>query len=441
MPKRDLIIIASMTLFMLALAGVGVGIMIWQSGGLGDRPEDAPKFVSEGDLALSEYDFERAVRLYSRAVEADPEHAPAFAARGGAYAMWGDYASANEDFRTALHLDPQNIDAHVGLAGVALAWGESKRAIDHYRRAIEIAPDDPSLKQALAATFYGSGAEDEAIAVYDTMIDAGMGDERIYTMRAQMRTAAGDLEGAVEDYTNALDLASNGLQIAAMRGDVYQQLGEFEKAAADLEAAHIALPWDSNITREYAWALWGLGRDEDAAALLKENLENGNVTLHDYFSLGATLMHLGRYEEAKPYLERAVSFLTQGLDYASLYLWIAHAHLGEREQGDRMLREKLASPDYRFTPFATILAKRLLGDMSEETLIADFAQPAPDHTPQQKTCEGYFYMGAKRRAEGDEPGALDFFRKCVETNIRNYYEWNAARAELQRVEETQQDTE
>ena len=79
--------------------------------------------------------------------------------------------------------------------------------------------------------------------------------------------------------------------------------------------------------------------------------------------------------------------------------------------------------------------KYLLGEISESDLIADFNQPAPEQTARQKECEGYYYIGAKRLVEGDRDGALRLFQKSVDTNVRNYYEWNLARAELRRAKE------
>ena len=433
MPKKDLIIIIAMTLFVLALAGAGVGVMVWQHGGFGDKPEDAPKFAAEADAARVRHDYQRAITLFDRALAADPAYVPAHIGLASTHAMMGDFAAANEGFRAALALDPENIDAHIGLAHVAMAWGDSGRALEHYNRAIEIAPNDPALREALSATFYGMGASAEAIGVYDSMIESGMADERIYAARAAMRVQTGDLEGAIEDLTSAIDMSRYSPPLLQQRGDLYQRLGAFESARDDFEAVYIVNPADAAVARNYAWALWGLGEREKAAEILQKTATSGYATLHDHFSLGATYMQMGRYDDAKPALERAIAYPAQGLDYASLYLWITLAHLGDREEGDRMLLAKLDSVDYRFRRFADRIARYFLNEIDESAVLEDMETPNVDQTKEQKKCEGYFYLGAKHLIEGERDQAIEYFEECVATNVRNYYEWNSARAELQRA--------
>jgi lipoprotein NlpI len=75
--------------------------------------------------------------------------------------------------------------------------------------------------------------------------------------------------------------------------------------------------------------------------------------------------------------------------------------------------------------------KFLCEEMDEKT----FLTAAKDATPfktNERRCEAFFYAGSLREMAGDEDGARQLFRKCVETNVRSFIEYQSASLRLKR---------
>jgi lipoprotein NlpI len=53
---------------------------------------------------------------------------------------------------------------------------------------------------------------------------------------------------------------------------------------------------------------------------------------------------------------------------------------------------------------------------------------------QGQHCEAYFYVGIKHLLVGDTVAAKLFFQECVDTNMKTFYEYQMAQAELKRSE-------
>jgi lipoprotein NlpI len=49
-------------------------------------------------------------------------------------------------------------------------------------------------------------------------------------------------------------------------------------------------------------------------------------------------------------------------------------------------------------------------------------------------CEAYFYSGSRHLIAGENQLAIDLFKKCVATDIRNFFEYDSAVAELKILE-------
>lgn len=45
-------------------------------------------------------------------------------------------------------------------------------------------------------------------------------------------------------------------------------------------------------------------------------------------------------------------------------------------------------------------------------------------------CECYYYIGIKYLADNNGNSAKIYFNKCLETNVRSYYEYRLAQIEL-----------
>jgi lipoprotein NlpI len=69
----------------------------------------------------------------------------------------------------------------------------------------------------------------------------------------------------------------------------------------------------------------------------------------------------------------------------------------------------------------------LCGQVSEEQLLPVAGQSRWD------LCDGYFYLGLCRLADGDPVAAKSYFQACVNTNVYWWFEWESSRLFLARM--------
>ncbi len=147
----------------------------------------APRaYVEEGRQAADRGEHEKAIGLYSRAIESDPDVAEAWYARGYSHVRLrrdanapGDGRGYEEkaivDFTRAIQLNPGHGDAYYNLAMVHLSRAMYRQAAEHLLSAIRCLPQDPEPHLDLAR-IYEQKFEDmqpQAYEHYEKYADLG----------------------------------------------------------------------------------------------------------------------------------------------------------------------------------------------------------------------------------------------------------------------------
>ena len=229
-------------------------------------------------------DQDTAIAALERAVELDPNFSAAEAELAQAY-TWKHFSFAPEDkdlaekayiaSEKALTLDPDSGPAY--LARGRLLWTPGNnfphaKAIRDYKRAIQVSPNLDEARNQLALVFCHIGALDEALQQAN--------------------------EGVRLNPTNNLLL----LRI----GQTLNSQAKYEEALATL----VSIPADvhpSVVGHQIAWALYNLGRKDEAAAkveqLMKEHPDKGGT----FASMQAVLAASnGEYGKAEAFIRQAV---------------------------------------------------------------------------------------------------------------------------------------
>ncbi len=150
-------------------------------------------------------DHERALYLYSEAIEYEKQWAAAYAGRGSTRLELGEYAEAVEDFDRAIAHGPDNPELFVQRGDAHLRMANYDQAERDYARAIDLAPES---------------------------IAALLG-------RARCRRRQGRLAEAAEDFSRALqgEPADNQRQQALLgRGRNWYVMARYEEAVRDFTA-------------------------------------------------------------------------------------------------------------------------------------------------------------------------------------------------------------
>src|SRR6202049_2803088 len=103
---------------------------------------DAARLNNLGVAYMNQQLFEKGLKAFQQAAEADPKLAIARLNQGIAYLNLQKVDDAKAAFEDALKRDPKNPNAWYGLGMLAKNTGDAQAAIDAFMRVTEIDPND-----------------------------------------------------------------------------------------------------------------------------------------------------------------------------------------------------------------------------------------------------------------------------------------------------------
>ncbi len=237
----------------------------------------------------------------------------------------------------ALHLDAKSTHAQLMLAGLLSPESHAEEILALYQAIPVDSLFHWSTQQRIARHYYDIGQADKAL----TMLSR-LGSERQDAYDAVLAHA--DLLMQEERYTEAVERYSDGLArmqevtdkkswaVYYARGICYEQLDAWPKAQADFERALVLKPNQPDVMNYlgYSWLMRGEKLTE-ALDLLKKAATARPRDAHILDSYGWALALSGDFDQARIYLERAVSLLPADAvinDHLGDIYW----HLGRRKE-------------------------------------------------------------------------------------------------------------
>ncbi|MCK4516401.1 MAG: tetratricopeptide repeat protein, partial [Spirochaetaceae bacterium] len=180
------------------------------------NPELALAYFMRAGLLRQVGAREMALDDYTRAIEMEPGFLQAYVERGF-FRMWelGDESGA-EDIETAYSIDPHDVPTALAFVDL-LEWREPEHALDILNRLTDEHPGHPGpflrrAKMRRNQGEYAAAAEDFAQA-----IRRGLDEPWIRTERAMVLVAAGDVAGALRETETAFEQDPNSPDVALMR--------------------------------------------------------------------------------------------------------------------------------------------------------------------------------------------------------------------------------
>ena len=154
----------------------------------------------------------------------------------------------------------------------------------------------------------------------------------------------------------------------------------------------------------------------------------------EYHDQGCLYYNARRFTNALADFRKACELDPDNQDYSHFRIWLIRARLGEQEAATQELeayleRRKVQKPE----DWPSKVGRYLTGQLSE----TDFVKAADDPNLQiskEQHCEAYFYVGSKHLIENDRMSAVDYFKKCLTTDVRNFEEYQSATVELHFLE-------
>ena len=430
-------------------------------------PDYALSYNNRANAKTDHNDLNGALADLNKAIQLEPDYVDALFNRGQIKCQTGDLSGALADYTKAIAVDPSFVDAYVCRGNLKNKQGDSAGALADFNQAIALQPAPEAgdrsaggkriqpLPRAFINEFNRNCATPDFAVAFD--------------LRGDLRQNQGDLNGANADHQMArqlhlqpaapsklqepVEIAGGGLyrmppdpnQLANLnpdnatvyfrRGSAKASHGEFVAALADLNQAIELNPDYPEAYR--VLALIKIQLDDRLGALADVNHAiKLSPKFDEAYRLRGTLFYQA-YDFADALTDfRHISNLKTGSfpDYLHFIIWMTRSRLGETAAATAELQAYLKTRRPLVpTDWPINIARFLTGDLAEAELIK-IADTADANHYAGRHCEVWFTAGSKRLINGDQPGAMEYFKKCVATGLKLKVEYMIATAELNRMQ-------
>src|SRR5438034_6857837 len=269
--------------------------------------------------------------------------------------------------------------------------------------------------------------ESEALAAYDRAIAQNSSDTKALLHRAALRARQNDANGALSDLDAVIRIEPGNAVALSLRSGVRATLKNYEGALADAGGAiangmRTAQMYVTRARLRRAQGDYARAIEEYDEALKLDPRHQG--ALH---GRGHHLFNVSRFEAAENDFATLLAIRPSGFD--SIWLSLSRSRRGL--DGNAVLERGVAKLKDGEWP-APIL-QYLLGRLDGEALMAATAN-VDDGKRKSQECEARFYMAARLIAVGRNSAARPLLEKARDECPRNYVEYDAALAELTKLQ-------
>ena len=202
-----------------------------------DNPDSSGSYYQRGNAYQIQGELDLAIGDYNQALKLNPRLVEAYNNRGHAYSIKGELDRAIRDFDRAITLNPIFSKAYNNRGNAHLRKGELDRAIADYNQTIKLNPSHASAYYNRGSAHRAKGDLDRAISDYNQAIKLNPRDHKAYNNRGSIHLSKGEFDLAIGDYSQALELNPNLVETHYNRGLAYKGKGQHDEAIRDFEKA------------------------------------------------------------------------------------------------------------------------------------------------------------------------------------------------------------
>jgi eukaryotic-like serine/threonine-protein kinase len=332
--------------------------------------------------ALSNYqepeNVEKAINVFSQAVEQDSNYALAYAALGRAYWIkflrskeipWLDLSRTACD--KAAGLDLQLSEAQVCLGRVTEEKGDYELAIEYYRRAVEYSPANDDGHRALGEVLERLNRFEEAEKAYVKATELRPQYWAGYSWRGGFYRRRNRYSEAIEQFYKALAVSPDNAQVCYSLALAYLDDLQYDNAIKTLQKAIVLGPYLEAPYGNLGLTYLRRGRYPEAVAPL-EKAASLNQNYRSLGNLARIYWLVGRTEEARQKYELAIQngekLLQQNPRDFAIHLLVGryYAMLGKKPEATSHIVQALSShPDDPHYLMIAATAYVQLGDRNQ----------------------------------------------------------------------------
>ena len=122
---------------------------LWREWTSAHKNSDEEALMSEGLVAMSEGNLDRAENIFTKLIEANPSFTEAWNKRATLRFMLWDFEGSLKDVEKVLTLEPRHFGALSGLGMIHLRLGDPERALKAYEDLVNIFPSNADAVQKI----------------------------------------------------------------------------------------------------------------------------------------------------------------------------------------------------------------------------------------------------------------------------------------------------
>lgn len=347
-----------------------------------------------------------AEEILQSAIQAQPEKVRAYSSLGYYYLSRGNYRKSINILNKAVLLDPNNTWSLNHLGNAHLYLGQYSEALDNFQKALYINPKHYNALSRISAVYYELGQYDKAIPVME---------------RAMQFSTPKALK-----------------QLLYRLANIYLEKGDFDNAIKYFKQTIKVSPRESWVHHSLAMAYTYRYKYKKAVKELEIEISNYPSREVHYNGLGSIYLAQGNYEKATKSFSASLKLNSENF-YSHLLYYIVLVKSEKRAAAQKHLDSLtiFTKSEKWIAPMLSFYA----GNIDADSALAATKALKPIHEKRNR-CEAYYYLGTAYLLDirsnispdsTNEQLAKKYFKRCLDTGIRDYWECVLAQAELNRL--------
>lgn len=360
----------------------------------------AYNYIERGILYMENYEFDKALADYKKAIELEPEDAYGYMNMGDVLRIQGNYKEAIACYRNAIkRLDEsdKNLRPYDQLAKCYEAIGEIDKKIQVLTKASDVFGPRRIIVKALAETYRNKRQPEEAIRLYEEAWKKDLlNKEEYYDYRAKVYIVEGNLSEAKRLYETFMKQSRKGNQTEDKqqalqdKADALEDLGVFYMFQRKLKKAIKYLKPSFEMRKKYHLRADWSGRNLALAYLLSHQYAKAKNVAQEVLNI---LIHERKLPEALAAQGMKTVYSVQA--YTGNYKPLAPARM------DEVARMYICMRKY---------------EQAEELLRQAETMPKCHHCERKECYDMWISRAYIEEAKGNLEQALACYQRCMETN-------------------------